>query len=922
MAKSSAFSVVRQEVWPALVRGLEEASRSGVRAASRDVLKRPVELLSLMAADAIGALGDDVLAAERMRMLLYLTAPFAARVEEARAVVERTKNGEASYEPGALDHGALLLVALAAVRVAPPSAPNQFIRNVHGIALSAAPAEVLSRLVPRMPEAGGLAIILDTLYLLDTVGTALNAVLRPFDSDPAERGRWHCLDRLLQRDLDKLITSAAREVGHSGSPPWVGATANGIEEVLSQHAGGKPVVLLRGHFKEIRKGGSLAPGVQLVFVTPNVPPRSVRVISLEANQIIAEAPETDEEGWFGFSDDRRIEAARAFRDALRSAISRELESNPRVRGSHLAPHLIPSVGTPDPQRADKWLGTPPRTASNRFGGTSEASVKLAAPDEEPSQPLATRIVSLRALQRGEESPLWEGELTKVEVLLDGVLDDDLSLYLDPSPEGGEPLHSDRPQGSQRALFDVPASAVHDGLVLTAVLGSASDAYERKTLGPLQFCKQREVRLVVVQPQVVTPPQTPIDREALLELLKSAASPYGIRPTLLDDLPWVDDELAVLATPIHSAEDARVPQLLEVLSRRAMLTPNLESAVWICLVPDESCIGGGDNEPVLLRSIRQGNGKLLESGNQGRGFHRFEPAEAARGVVVANPFGLPALFAEMLPADGRAMQVSAPVARLRVLGTMSIDGVYLQPVREEVRSRGPGARQSSGLSIVSLDERGRELSVEPLRSIRLGSPAQLAVLLPIDATVSAVEVRKGNHVLTRIDRIAGDGRFERAELDAPTLAEQQRLRWQFRHTLNARPDLALAIGKASLQTEVLRLDACDERPKIHLTRYAKGTVELTATDGWNGISRDVVGLDGQTVKIENPYPVQIRKLCDGRWFPDVPKGFQVAWSLEGRRVKPERDQTVSLPSDARGVLRLEATRAGAVYVVDERAVEEG
>src|SRR5262249_9963866 len=123
MAKASTFSVVRQEVWPALARGLEEASRSGARAASRDVLKRPVELLSLMAADAIGALGEDVLAAERMRMLLYLTAPFAARVEEARAVIERTKNGEAAYEPGALDHGALLLVALAAVPVAPPSAP-------------------------------------------------------------------------------------------------------------------------------------------------------------------------------------------------------------------------------------------------------------------------------------------------------------------------------------------------------------------------------------------------------------------------------------------------------------------------------------------------------------------------------------------------------------------------------------------------------------------------------------------------------------------------------------------------------------------------------------------------------------------------------------------------------------------------------
>src|SRR5262249_20620114 len=157
-----------------------------------------------------------------------------------------------------------------------------------------------------MPEGGGLAIILDTLYLLDMVGAALNAVLRPFDSDPAERGRWHCLERLLQRDLDRLISSALREVGHSGSPPWDGATASSIEEVISGSAGDKPAVVLKGHFKEIRKGGTLAQGVQLVFATPNAPPRPTRVISVEANQLIAEAPPTHEEGWFGFSDDRRI----------------------------------------------------------------------------------------------------------------------------------------------------------------------------------------------------------------------------------------------------------------------------------------------------------------------------------------------------------------------------------------------------------------------------------------------------------------------------------------------------------------------------------------------------------------------------------------------------------------------------------------
>src|SRR5262249_19168407 len=272
--------------------------------------------------------------------------------------------------------------------------------------------------------------------------------------------------------------------------------------------------------------------------------------------------------------------------------------------------------TRDPQRADKWLGTPPRTATNRFGGTSETSPILAVSGEGPSQPSASRIVLLRALQRGDESPLLEGQPTQEEGLLEGVLDGELSLYIDPSLGGGEPLHSDGGRGSQRVLFKVPGTAVHDGVVLTAMLGSASEPYDRKTLGPLQFCKQREVRLVVVRPQVVTPPQMPIDRNALSDLLESAASPYGIRATLVDDLPWVDDELAVLATPIHSAEDARVPQLLEVLSRRAMLTPNLESAVWICLVPHESRLGGGDSDPVLLLSSHEGNGKLLEPDSHG------------------------------------------------------------------------------------------------------------------------------------------------------------------------------------------------------------------------------------------------------------------------------------------------------------------
>src|SRR5260370_19774137 len=91
--------------------------------ASHDVLLRPLQLLELMAAETAGALGDDPIGAERLRMLLYLSAPFNSLVDEARVLsdaAERAAGDRAEdYEPGILDHGALTMVALAAMRVAP-----------------------------------------------------------------------------------------------------------------------------------------------------------------------------------------------------------------------------------------------------------------------------------------------------------------------------------------------------------------------------------------------------------------------------------------------------------------------------------------------------------------------------------------------------------------------------------------------------------------------------------------------------------------------------------------------------------------------------------------------------------------------------------------------------------------------------------
>src|SRR6516162_6375258 len=105
------LAVLRPDVWSPLSRRLDEAARQMSSAAARDVLSRPLELLALMAGDALAALGEDALAAERLRMLLYLAQPFHTLVDEARALCEASRaDGAGSYEPGVIDHGPLVVL--------------------------------------------------------------------------------------------------------------------------------------------------------------------------------------------------------------------------------------------------------------------------------------------------------------------------------------------------------------------------------------------------------------------------------------------------------------------------------------------------------------------------------------------------------------------------------------------------------------------------------------------------------------------------------------------------------------------------------------------------------------------------------------------------------------------------------------------
>src|SRR5678815_2181131 len=66
MSDTPPLTIVRDPAWQALVRRLEAAvSRDRRLAEARDVVLRPIELLRVMAADAHGALADDVLRGDR-----------------------------------------------------------------------------------------------------------------------------------------------------------------------------------------------------------------------------------------------------------------------------------------------------------------------------------------------------------------------------------------------------------------------------------------------------------------------------------------------------------------------------------------------------------------------------------------------------------------------------------------------------------------------------------------------------------------------------------------------------------------------------------------------------------------------------------------------------------------------------------------
>jgi len=958
--------ILRASAWPALRRRLDRAlADDGRLAMARDVLTRPLELLELMAQEAPGALGDDVLKAERLRLLLQLAIPFGGLVREARdlggASTADPLDGGTAYQPGIIDHGALIVVGLAAVRVAPPQMAAVFLQAVQGVALAAAPAEVLGRLGAEQPEAGGLAVILKTLYLLDAVGASVDSpFLRPFATDPQERGRWRCLARLLEHDVFR----AAVEDATKGV--WEGATAAGIRAVRPIDAEPGDTVVLAGDARS--RGPQPRRALQPVFAAPHGDPLPGRLFvwnnTPRGFELKLTVPDEATAGWIGFSDDDLIAASNTYRRALREALLDAFADEPCLRERGVPAGAVPLLERPDPRRPGHFLAIPPRTAGNVFLGgrprivhvepptlapdgtlafswetvgadhvrlepagtvlAASGEVRMVAPPAggEPMRlrpgrqgkrgpvlgaPVAlaasvaerVRIVEVDVRQGARRKPLYVGQPLDVDVRLQpSAAAGQLSLTL--VLDDGQPpiVPAGAPSADGPVTFAIPPERARDGLVVTAVAAAKTGAgvLAEKRVGPLRVESARPVSVVLVRPALLEPERPPVPLDEARAALERAGAASGLIVSTVD-LPWLDDPLAVLVGRPSSSDDPRIEVLLEHLARRALLTAGHEDALWLLLLPAAA-------GTILLTTSVVPPSALA----------RHAPAAAARAVAVADAGGLPALLSAVFaapPAKANRSVVASPTARLRLLGLVHAGRIEIDSAREETRGAGPGAPFKTRMTAVALDRTGAELALHPVKVMRQTRPTLLGLLVPVSSEVVAVELRHAGRCLARLERPPHVPVLSKVAVDA-----HNALTWSYRHPDGSLPQVSVALSNREITTTVLVADECARSEVLPLWRFQPpARLVVSASDGWNAVEQSVPAPDG------TPGPVLIRRLSDGRFWADVPDRWRVGWSLDdGRALGDGRLVTApSLRRPSRLVLRA-LPPSGGRAVVDEVALE--
>lgn len=881
-----ALPLLRKNAHLLLLRRLDEAvAERPALGPLCETLLRPIEILTELARETPAALGDDPPAGERFRLLLASGRTVEINPDAAAALLaQETGSHELGHAPGLMDPAALALIGLAAIRVGHPSQMGMsLLRTVHALALAAGPAEVLARLGADGPRRSALALLLKSFANGDA--SAPNSRFAAVATLVADPAERARWACLQQLfgNTEGLVTAEIERMRE-----WDGAHARDIRLVENATAWPDEPCALSGSFAAAQPAATV-----VVFASPGTRPLAVprAETSWKRQRIGLVVPDGATPGWIGFADRAQCDRSNAERKALRKRWSESRA--PCLAGSSVPTALIPDLVHPS---------VPPRTASNVFvGGLPRVRQAALRP---PEAPAGTPFVLT-----------WEtdgADRVRIEQL-DGGVPPQLAgpqgeLSLSPPEEIDElrvrvvPLSVRGPEaGGAATLAGTPSAEL---------IGRVSGGQDGG-----------ELAVVLLRPAVVA--QGPedallVDRvvdDAARAALRRASRAANARLVAIEPA-YVADELALVFEAVRGAADPRVSTLCTGLARAARAAPLYERALWVALLPGEES------------------------------WYATAASPAARLIAVATAAGLAELLAKLPP---QALPELAPVAeRLRLGGKLWSDGALaLDPVRVDRRAASAQAGGGAALSCVSLDAQGRELAVEEVRPLGLGSPASFEVLPTLSPEVTAVELRaaagsrtsaaanggfhlrpsrRSSELLARVVRPKGVPRLEALELEGTQVT------WRYAHAAGAQPEIAVEVATAApffdsrgagdegSDDVILRAVAagglppcwstllesmpCEGRETIPFHRVAQGEsrlFRLVASDGWNSVSLPLP-----------PGPptagaVVARWLGAGRYFADVPEEASVEWTLEGRPLGTA--PVVELPRGAKGALELRASLDG-------------
>lgn len=390
-AKPAPLAVLSPTRYPALVAALDAAvAEDPSLAAARGLLLTPLNLLEALGRDAVGALGDDVLAAERMRLLLALAATQTPPLTAFREVLGGDARTGTTLSAAALSvpaipcddavvhAGALVVIALAAGRVGKGTGlAEPLVNNVLVTAIAAGPAEAVSRAIASGMGARQVRALLAGLaHAEGGQDRRLSAVIATFLADACERARWACLEALftqVRADVARNVWDAAGTGGIVSVEPRIACPGQKVSirvepvqappppdtgPIITLMAIGTPEATLdAAHFLPLLE--RRAAGVVFASQGHRSVSRLPDEVDPQTGTVTVTVPANAHVGWLGFADPELLRLSNRDRTALREQWGERNTSEPALRGAPVPVDSIPLLRTPP---------TPPRSPLARFDG--------------------------------------------------------------------------------------------------------------------------------------------------------------------------------------------------------------------------------------------------------------------------------------------------------------------------------------------------------------------------------------------------------------------------------------------------------------------------------------------------------------------------------------------------------------------------